>query len=117
MNKNQEIPQWFLEDPGYRSHIINGKNHEYDFKNVFISESDDINSGEYLVDLRVNRATEAEDMRKAIIIKDAPKNSYKIDLINQLCTDHSEYDPAGPPEEWQAGFRSALQKVLDIIKP
>lgn len=111
------MPQWFLEDPGYRKQIINGKDHEYDFKNVFISESPDPNSGEYLVDLRVNRSTESVDMSKAIMIKDAPKNSFKIDLIYGLCAEQSEYDPAGPSEEWQAGYRTALQKVLEIIKP
>lgn len=50
--------KWLLYNPDYRTDTINGKRHQFDFKNVFITEE---GTEEFFLPIRVYKSSEKTD--------------------------------------------------------
>ena len=62
------VKKMYLHDYGYSVSIANNKEVIQSFKNVFISDNDNNNDPNYWMSVRVNKDTEIEDMRIAMLM-------------------------------------------------
>ena len=82
-----KVKRMYLHDFGYSTYISNNKEVKQNFKNVFISDNNKANDPNYWMSIRVNRDTEIEDMRIAMIMTNSIEMaSLCIDLCSWVET-------------------------------